>query len=427
MSLDDPVVTRIAELPTRHYDCPRWSPDGKQIAFQQGDGFRSEVHVVGAVAASKPVAITHESKVIRGLAWLPDGSGVVYATSRGSTFPYLPPLSLWEARLDGRQRQLTSPEASYEQPDVHKSGTVSVSRVRMDHDIWAYPFDGAVSTPGRGRQVTRQTGEVLTPTVSPDGRDVAYLSDEGGHGNVWIKSAADPARQITFENDPNVTIGVPAWSPDGRWIAYVSSKGNVGLVFGIWLIHPDGSENHQLVPKGISPTWSEDDQWVYYVEAPNSQILRVPASGGDPEPVRSEPARNIIGVDGSTVYYVVDRALMDGRKQVEFRAAPHGDGPARTILTVPESRVPPWQVANPSLSPDGRWLAMPLTDGFTTNVWAISTEDGRVRRVTDFGDRATFIARRVSWSSDGRSILAAIGEGDADIAMLDGLIPDARK
>jgi uncharacterized protein YciW len=52
----------------------------------------------------------------------------------------------------------------------------------------------------------------------------------------------------------------------------------------------------------------------------------------------------------------------------------------------------------------------------------MSTEDGRLQQVTDFGDRAIFIARRVSWSSDGKSILAAVGEGDADIVLLDGLI-----
>jgi hypothetical protein len=65
---------------------------------------------------------------------------------------------------------------------------------------------------------------------------------------------------------------------------------------------------------------------------------------------------------------------------------------------------------------------MPLTDRFTTNIWALATRDGTWRQVTDFGDRATFIARRVSWSSDGRSILAAVGEGDADIVDFEGLI-----
>jgi Tol biopolymer transport system component len=84
--------------------------------------------------------------------------------------------------------------------------------------------------------------------------------------------------------------------------------------------------------------------------------------------------------------------------------------------------VPSWQIINPSLSPDGQWLALPLTDGFTTNIWALSSANGEWRQITDFGDRAIFIARRVSWSADGSSILAAVGEGDADIVLLDGLI-----
>jgi hypothetical protein len=46
-----------------------------------------------------------------------------------------------------------------------------------------------------------------------------------------------------------------------------------------------------------------------------------------------------------------------------------------------------------------------------------------MRRITDFGDRATFMTRRVSWSPDGRYIYAAVSEGDADIVSLDGLRP----
>lgn len=84
--------------------------------------------------------------------------------------------------------------------------------------------------------------------------------------------------------------------------------------------------------------------------------------------------------------------------------------------------MPNWEIVNPALSPDGEWLAIPLTDGLTTNIWALSTRTGSWRQVTDYGNRLTFIARRVSWSSDGRSIFAAVGEGDADIVLLDGLI-----
>ena len=63
---------------------------------------------------------------------------------------------------------------------------------------------------------------------------------------------------------------------------------------------------------------------------------------------------------------------------------------------------------------------LPLTDGFATNIWALSTSgSGEMRQLTDFGQRPTFIARRVSWSADGRSILAAVGEGDADIVLFE--------
>ncbi len=62
---------------------------------------------------------------------------------------------------------------------------------------------------------------------------------------------------------------------------------------------------------------------------------------------------------------------------------------------------------------------MPVTDGVTTDIWMLSTSTGTGRQITDFGERPISIAPRVSWSSDGRSILAAIGEGDADIVVFE--------
>ena len=71
---------------------------------------------------------------------------------------------------------------------------------------------------------------------------------------------------------------------------------------------------------------------------------------------------------------------------------------------------------------DGKFLVMPLDDSMGTNVWVASTADGKLRRVTDFGQKRTFIARRISWSSDGKSVFAVVGEGDADIVQMDGLV-----
>jgi hypothetical protein len=41
-----------------------------------------------------------------------------------------------------------------------------------------------------------------------------------------------------------------------------------------------------------------------------------------------------------------------------------------------------------------------------------------MKQLTDFGQRPTFIARRVSWSVDGKFVFVALGEGDADVVLL---------
>ena len=75
------------------------------------------------------------------------------------------------------------------------------------------------------------------------------------------------------------------------------------------------------------------------------------------------------------------------------------------------------------LSPDDQWLATPLMDGATTNLWALSPSGGPMSPLTDFGDRSILIARSVSWSADCRSLYAAVAETESDIVSFDGLIP----
>jgi eukaryotic-like serine/threonine-protein kinase len=422
-ALDGTGVQVIAQSVAGYHLHPRWSPDRQWIAFQKGDGLRFDIFIIphGGGESRK---LSDERNIIRGLAWLPDSSGIVYASSRGSTVPYLPPLTLWEVGLDGSHRQVTPVDAWYDQPDIHSSGLVLAARMLMRFDIWRFPFEREpAENVRRAQQVTRQTGQVLTPTSAPDGAEIAFLSDSGGHANLWVMSIqAGQLRQITFEADPDVAVGVPVWSPNGQSIAFVSSRGRRGFDFGVWLVDPDGTNLRNIAEKGLGMAWSPNGLWIYYAESSAGPLYKVPASGGTPIRVRSEPTRNVIGLHGDTVYFMVERALLDGRPEIEIRAATPEDGPSRALARVPASRVPSWQIVNPALSPDGEWLAMPLTDGITTNVWALSTRTGTWRQVTDFGNRATFIVRRVSWSSDGGSILAAVAEGDADVVLLNGLI-----
>ncbi len=420
------VVARFA--PTTYYLYPRWSPDGRWIAFQRGDSVRFDVFVAPA-DGGEPRQLTHDNNMMNGFAWLPDSTGIVYSSSRGGTMPYLPALGLWQVTLsDGSVRRITSGEESYTSPDISRNGAIVVSRMRVQADIWKIPVDGApVENVRRGVRVTRQTGQVLTPTTSPHDEEVAFLSDSGGHANLWVVNTGSGAlRQITHERDPNVAVGVPVWSPDGRAIAFVSSRGNQGWIFGVWLVDPDGSNLRNVANPGLGPAWSPDGRWVYYstrggAAATDVVLKKVPVDGGSAVTVRTESLRNVIGLDGTTLYYTVERPLTDGTPEFEIRVASPEDGPFHVLARVPASRVPIWQIVNPALSPDGKWLAQALTDGFTTNVWALSTTTREWRQITDFGGRTTFIARRVSWSSDGRSILAAVAEGDSDIVMLEGL------
>ena len=419
----------VAEFaPSTYYLYPRWSPDGKWIAFQRGDSIRFDIFVAPATGG-EPRKLTRDNNMMGGFAWLPDSTGIVYSSSRGGTIPYLPTLGLWQVTLrHGSVRRITSGETSYMNPDISKSGAIVAGRMTLQTDIWKFPVDGLpTENVRRAVRVTRQTGQVLTPTPSPDDKEVAFLSDSGGHANEWVVNTESGAlRQITQEHDPNVAMGVPVWSPDGHTITFVSSRGNQGLTFGVWLVDSDGSNLRNVANPGLGPAWSPDGRWVYYSTwsgpgAKNVVLKKVPVDGGPAVTVRTEQLRSVIGLHGTTLYYLFERPLVDGTPEFEIRAATPEDAPFRVLARIPASRVPIWQIVNPALSPDGKWLAQALTDGFTTNVWALSTTTGEWRQITDFGERATFIARRVSWSSDGRSILAAVAEGDSDIVLLEGL------
>src|SRR5262249_44875347 len=104
------------------------------------------------------------------------------------------------------------------------------------------------------------------------------------------------------------------------------------------------------------------------------------------------------------------------------RASPE-DGPPTRLTTIPGARFPLSPLfVKPMLSPDEQWLAWPLADGSTTNIWIYPTSGGGLRAVTEFGDRSTMIARQVSWAPDSRSIFAAVADTRTDVVVLDGLV-----
>ena len=144
--------------------------------------------------------------------------------------------------------------------------------------------------------------------------------------------------------------------------------------------------------------------------------------GGAPEPVRCDGSlAAAISRDNSTLYFFRYPQSTNGEIGTEILKATPPDGKAEHLTSVRASRVSV-SVAG-MLSKDDSELAMPLIDGQTGNVWALSTADGSMRPLTDFGDRSVLIARRVAWSSDNRFIYAAVADVDADIFVIRGLWP----
>ncbi len=418
----------IASLPLgQYYLSPRWSPDDTQIAFQRGFVFTHDIFAVSSNGGDVR-AVTREANLLSGFAWSPDGSGIVFSSARGSTVLYLPTFNLWAVALDGSNlRQLTFGEASYVEPDLDATGALVASRIQRQFNLWKFPLDGTpLENVARATQITRQTGQVQTPSIGANDREIVYLSDNGGHGNLWVVDAqTGTTRQITFEEDPSIGVGVPVWSPDGRHIAFYSTRNGVG---GNLLVNPDGGNLRQVIPNGGWAAWSPDSRWLYYNENVQSTaaigaLKKVRPEGGDPIVVRDDKGnRSALSPDGSTLYYVIERPAVGGGSDYEIRAASPESAPSRVLARIPAQRIPLWQLIHPVVSPDGKWLALPLTDGFSTNIWAQPTDGGEMRQLTDFGDRPSYIARRVTWSTDGKSIVAALGLGDADIVMLRGLL-----
>ena len=427
-----PIETIPLEGGASDYNSPRWSPDGREIAYQATrDIGRGSICVLDI--ASRRSRVILETGQNRGLAWLPDGTGLVYASADGSTLVYPPVFSLWQVDFDGSDAKRLpigdAGHASYVHPDVMRDGRVAASRVQLQSDVYRFPVDGKTPLENTmaGERITWQTGQVQVPSVSPDGKRIAYLSNSGGHANVWVADVdvevdgGEAPRQITFEDDPTTVIGLPLWSPEDDLIVYYRRERRKPSG-ELRLIAPDGTGDRFLVETNGGASWSHDGKWIYCMEAtPYSSIVehtkKIRIDDGTVLPVREAAAGVQVARDGKTGYFSPS-TLLQGEI---WMASPLETGTPRALRSDLADRIPVWP-HHYHLSFDDRLLATPLMDEGTTNLWTISVEDGQLRQITDFGRRSTIIARQVSWSRDGKYIYAALLETDGDIVLVSGAL-----
>ena len=103
------------------------------------------------------------------------------------------------------------------------------------------------------------TARRVSPSMSPDGRQITFASDRGGSQQIYVMNAdGSNQRRITFGEG---TYGTPVWSPRGDLIAFTRQHAGT---FYIGIMRPDGSGERMLADgyRVEGPTW-----------APNGRVL----------------------------------------------------------------------------------------------------------------------------------------------------------
>jgi serine/threonine-protein kinase len=167
--------------------------------------------------------------------WSPDGRRIAFPSRRDSS----PVVDLAWIEADGSSgaEWLTQSELS-EQPTTWTPDGKTLIYHRNDHPETAW--DVMALEPGEAGEPRVLLGTRFIEAqadISPDGRWLAYVSDESGRFEVYVRSYPDLERKWQISSDGGAE---PVWSPDGRELFYRDEEGRVMTVVPI-TIEPDFS------------------------------------------------------------------------------------------------------------------------------------------------------------------------------------------
>jgi dipeptidyl aminopeptidase/acylaminoacyl peptidase len=320
---------------------PQVSPDGRQVAFvietmvPEANEVRSQIWLAPAEPGQAPRPLTtgkHQDQQPR---WSPDGRTLAFVSNRtGSRQIWLLPLNGGEPRrLTNLPADVQSPVWSPDGqrlafltrgadrrgdplPSEEKDPRKRVVRVRAHrHKLDGRGFFGPLRTHvwivdlagGAPTQVTDGPADDAEPAWSPDGRQLAFVSDRspgcdwrfGGGAVHLVDLATGAARRLTPEGG---RAAHPSWSPDGRMIAYVGSLDGdeaSAIATRLWTVAvtpADGGPTPQCLTADLDrsvgqrplgylspspPAWSPDGESLLYLigDGPSTHLVRNPRRG----------------------------------------------------------------------------------------------------------------------------------------------------
>ncbi len=206
----------------RMYAFPRFSPDGRRLAVAVSEGTTQDIWVFDL--ASK----TSSRLTTRGTAdrpeWTPDGRRIAYIVNPAGLS------ELWWQSSDGsgKPERVASLLSNIREVSFSPDGRLAVLRAdtpRLQHHLWLVRLDGD-RTP---RPLVAAEFDAVSPRVSPGGRWLAYVSNESGQNEVYVRRFPDGGGRWAVSSGGG---SEPVWAPDGRALFYRAGKSLVRIAIG---------------------------------------------------------------------------------------------------------------------------------------------------------------------------------------------------
>ena len=252
-------------------------------------------------------------------------------------------------------------------------------------------------------QLTYTSGQELFTSLSPDGRTIVYASDAAGNFDIYSQRVGGQ-NPLNVTKDSPVDDTHPAFSADGERIAFRSERDGGG----IYVAGATGESVQRVVSFGYHPAWSPDGQQLAIVtQSVTDPALRFTSSELWTVKVASRERKRLTEADASQPSWSPSgtRIAYWGRS---------GSTAASDIWTIPAAGGTPVPVTsdpsidwNPVWSPDGRFLYFSSNRGGSMNLWRVTVDEasgkplGRPQAVTTGGGASH---QHISISADGQRI-----------------------